>query len=146
MPMSQCFLAAISILLLAGQAHADESAILRCRQIPEAAQRLSCYDAIAFAASTPTQVRPSPAEFGLIRATADTGVEAIESDLVGELDGWGSNTLLRLSNGQVWRIADDSSGVVRPDTRKVRIRRGALGAFYIEFEGMNRSPRVRRVQ
>ena len=29
---------------------------------------------------------------------------------------------------------------------KVRIRRGALGAFYLEFEKVNHSPRVRRVQ
>ena len=29
---------------------------------------------------------------------------------------------------------------------KVRVRRGALGAFFLEFEGSNRSPKVRRVQ
>ena len=29
---------------------------------------------------------------------------------------------------------------------KVTIRRGALGAFYLDIEGDNRSPRVKRVQ
>jgi hypothetical protein len=46
----------------------------------------------------------------------------------------------------VWRIADDSKGALWVENPKVRVRRGALGAFYLEIEGTNRSPRVQRLQ
>jgi hypothetical protein len=134
---------------------ADDAALARCRKIAEAAQRLACYDAIALAgpvaapASAPA-VTPAPPRQG---AELDFGapakppqIEFIESTLAEETDGWGANTRFRLANGQVWQVADDSSGFLRPGVRKVRVRRGAFGAFYIEFEDSNRSPRVRRVQ
>ncbi len=71
---------------------------------------------------------------------------AIESTLSDAIEGWQAGSRIRLANGHVWQVSDDSTGFLRAGTRQVRIRRGALGAFYMEFEGTNRSPRVRRVE
>jgi hypothetical protein len=161
--------AAIGLLMFAaGSGHADPAALARCRQVADAGQRLACYDAIALtpnsgsvvpttgdtharaataAAAAPAAAsRRDPASFGLPDSAPDADLEAIESMLADDIDGWRPNGLIRLANGQIWQIADDSSGVVRPGKKKVRVRRGVLGAFYIEFEGLNRSPRVRRLQ
>ncbi len=73
-------------------------------------------------------------------------LDAIESHVPGRFDGWGPNASIRLANGQVWQIADGSSGAHWIENPKVRVRRGALGAFYLEIEGTNRSPRVTRIQ
>ncbi|MDH5264386.1 MAG: hypothetical protein OEX21_06535, partial [Betaproteobacteria bacterium] len=89
----------------------------------------------------------TPEQFGLEQRKPEVVVDAIESTLPGSFDGWGPKANFRLANGQVWQVADDSSGSTRTiENPKVRIRRGALGAFYLEIEGTNRSPRVRRLQ
>ena len=73
-------------------------------------------------------------------------LDAIESHIPGSFEGWSAKKNIKLANGQVWQIADDSSRAHYIDNPKVRIRRGALGSFYIEIQGTNASPRVRRVQ
>ena len=70
----------------------------------------------------------------------------IESYIAGRFEGWEAKSNIKLANGQVWQIADDSRRYLTMNDPKVRIRRGALGAFYLEFEKSNISPRVRRVQ
>ena len=71
---------------------------------------------------------------------------AIESHIPGVFEGWRPNERIRLANGQVWQIADDSKSLIQRQSPKVTVRRGALGAFYLDIEGDNSSPRVRRVQ
>ena len=73
-------------------------------------------------------------------------LNAIESSIAGSFEGWNAKSVIRLTNGQAWQISDDSSRAHYIDNPKVRIRRGALGAFYLEIQGTNSSPRVKRVQ
>jgi hypothetical protein len=151
------------LLLVSTSALADDAGILRCRAIKESAARLACYDALVVpatagkAAPAPSQAAPAaqptaraaqtPEQFGLEYKKPEVVVDAIESTLPGTFDGWGPKANFRLANGQVWQVADDSSGTTRTvENPKVRISRGALGAFYLEIEGTNRSPRVRRLQ
>jgi hypothetical protein len=151
------------LLLVSTSALADDAGILRCRAIKESAARLACYDGLVVPATTgkaapaPSQATPAtqpaaraaqtPEQFGLEYKKPEVVVDAIESTLPGTFDGWGPKANFRLANGQVWQVADDSSGTTRTvENPKVRISRGALGAFYLEIEGTNRSPRVRRLQ
>jgi hypothetical protein len=138
--------AVLSLLLLAGQALADNAALQRCRQIAEASQRLSCYDAIVLATPAKSQVQVSQDSFGLVKKAPDPDSEIIESELAADLDGLRPNETIRLKNGQVWRVTDDSTVVLPAGSRKIKIRRGMFGAFFIEFEGSNHSPKVKRIQ
>jgi hypothetical protein len=137
---------ALALLLVSSLAFADDASLRRCRQVAEPAQRLSCYDAITVAAPA----EPPPARgadgFGLDRRAPKEDLVEIESSIVGDFKGWTPNEKVRLENGQVWQIADGSSGYIGSRTPKVKIRHGLLGAYFLEFEGINRSPRVRRVQ
>lgn len=85
-------------------------------------------------------------QFGLENRVVPGTLDAIESTIPGKFDGWEAKSNIKLANGQVWQIADDSSRYASMVDGKVRIRRGALGAFYLEFEKINYSPRVKRVQ
>lgn len=154
------------LLLAAFPALADDAGLLRCRAIADPAARLACYDALAApgapakpapAASTfglpaaPAPAAPAPApspdRFGMEFRTPETMLDAIESTIPGRFEGWEPKANIKLANGQVWQVTDGTSGYVRPvEGAKVRVRRGALGAFYLEIEGTNRSPRVRRLQ
>ncbi len=144
----------VFLLVFSPFALADESGLLRCRAIPDAAARLACYDALAVPAAAPraaspraaTAPTPTPEQFGLERPRFQDQIEAIESTIAGRFDGWGPNDRFRLANGQVWQVADGSSGAHWIENPKVRVRRGMLGAFFLEIEGSNRSPRVQRVQ
>ncbi len=136
----------LSLLLLASQSHADNAAIERCRQISEATQRLSCYDAIVIATPAKPYVQPNQDSFGLVKKAPDPDAEIIESELAADLDGLRPNETIRLKNGQIWRVTDDSTVILPAGARKVKIRRGLFGAFFIEFEGINHSPKVKRIQ
>jgi hypothetical protein len=151
------FWIAMGGLLTAGPALADGAAILRCRQLAEPAQRLACYEAIVVptagaVAQTPPPAPASPdlpqvGNFGLEVKSALVGLPStMESTIPGRFLGWGPNDTITLANGQVWQVSDDSRGALASTDPKVTIRRGALGAFYLEIAGTNRSPKVRRVR
>jgi hypothetical protein len=73
--------------------------------------------------------------------------ESMESTIAGDFDGWGPGSQIKLSNGQVWRIVDGSEAVLtRTNKPKVRIVRNLFGTLFMEVEGTNNSPKVRRVQ
>ncbi|MCE3262910.1 MAG: hypothetical protein K0R43_1989 [Pseudoduganella sp.] len=154
------------LLMAAGGAMAaDDAALLRCRAMAEASARLACYDAIpARAASAAAPAAPAAAPAARVAAPAPAVSQAFElqstvrkqaqearnttlaSAIVGRFEGWDRGTLIKLANGQVWRVEDDSSEVVYLDSPKATLRVGALGAVYIDIEGARGAPRVRRVQ
>lgn len=164
--ITQPFLALAPFAFAASLAHADTAGLQRCRAISDAAQRLACYDALpistaapaapaaAAAAASPARTAPAPAttasktdEFGLEdKRAAASQLSTIESTISGRFEGWGPNSRITLANGQVWRVSDDSSAILYLDNPKVVVRRGLLGAFYLELDGTNRSPKVKRVK
>lgn len=135
----------IVALLLPASAYASDTEVLQCRQIKNSEQRLTCYDAIDMrpAAAAADDVQKSL--FGLTPKTGAAEADSVETTLVTDVDGWRPNAVFQLANGQRWEIADGSSSVMRPKKPNVRIRRGAFGAFYIDFDGINQSPRVKRI-
>lgn len=154
-------LLAIVLATIATAASADPAEIARCRTIPEAAKRLACYDGITLPkagapATTAGAGAPPPAAasraassseaFGLEQKTPAARLDALESTIPGKFEGWDSGTKFRLANGQVWQVADGSRGAYFAESPKVRIRRGLVGGFYLDIEGINRSPRVTRIQ
>jgi len=147
------------LLLASGSAAADDAAWLRCRAIADASSRLACYDAVVPHAGTarPTQADPRPGasagepqrpaeQFGLETRSRGPALDEIESRIPGRFDGWGPKSVIKLANGQAWQVSDGSTGVYRLDNPKVKVTRGMLGAFFLEIEGINRSPKVRRLE
>jgi hypothetical protein len=153
---------ACTLVLLAGAsaAQAQSESMLRCREIAAGEARLACYDAIALpGARTPAPAvvaaapaaTPAPAAapaqtFGLPAKTTESPVQAIESQFEGRFEGWEPNGLIKMANGQVWRISDGSSGNYELQSPKLKVKRGLFGAYFLEIEGANASPRVVRVK
>ncbi|HEX8476965.1 MAG TPA: hypothetical protein VF663_01445 [Telluria sp.] len=143
----------VLLFLVSGAALADDSAMRACRVQSDSAARLACYDRIELGA---TAVAAAPAlspqeSFGLpaspmaVRA-APQQIESIDSTVLGNFEGWGPTTRLKLANGQTWRIADGSEAVLPPSSsQKVKITRNFLGTLFLQVEGSNQSPKVRRV-
>ncbi|WP_296949609.1 hypothetical protein [uncultured Massilia sp.] len=154
---------ALALLGSTGVARADDAAILGCRKLADAGARLACYDAIpataavgGIAAAAPAAA-PVPAaaaaaaapeqSFGLENVRRPEAPKRIESTLAGDFEGWGPNTRFTLANGQVWKVVDGSSETLpRVSKPKVRIVRNLFGTMFMEFDGINSSPKVRRVQ
>lgn len=149
------------LLLAAAPALANDAALLRCRAIPDASARLACYDALPVtvtdtrapaarpeprAEPRPAPPRQAPAEFGLEQRPNPAALQTIESHIPGAFEGWHPNSVITLANGQIWQISDGSTRRIYRDNPKVTIRRGALGSFFLDVEGDNSAPRVRRVQ
>ncbi|MDP1899887.1 MAG: hypothetical protein Q8K96_05485 [Rubrivivax sp.] len=142
---------------------ADDAALRRCRALADAPARLACYDALPLgaAAAAATAAAPgaqtmgtppvaaaapaaTPATFGLEQQRAE--LPEINSRIAGRFEGWGPRSRIRLANGQLWQVSDDSSGVYDLMDPKVTVRRATLGSFILEIEGARRAPRVRRVE
>lgn len=155
--MKACLSCLTTLLLLAsGAAVADDTAMRACRTVTESDARLNCYDKIELGASA--SVRPaapalSPQQsFGLrpaamaVQAQPEQ-VEFIDSTIVGNFDGWGPATVFTLSNGQRWKIIDGSEAILsKSDHQHVKITRNFLGTLFMQVDGSNQSPKVRRVE
>jgi hypothetical protein len=151
-------------------------ALLKCRAQTDAAKRLACYDAIDVSAPTPVKqaapvaataaapaaaasrvaTAPAPAapaaaatpaaEFGLPPKQTAVGVDRIETTIKGYLDGWSQGKRIRLANGTLWQVTDDSRGICECTDRKVVVTRGAFGTYFLEIEGKGNAPRVKRIE
>lgn len=151
------------LLFVSGSALADDAAMLQCRAIAGVAARVACYDAIPVGAAAPLAAPvvaaaavPTPQQreqaFGMATVQAPKSAtpeqdNSISSTIAGKFDGWSGNELIKLSNGQVWRIVDGSSAVLSPMTNaKVKVERNVIGTYFLTIEGTNNAPKVRRVQ
>lgn len=138
------------LMLVSSAALADDGGMLRCRQLTDAPARLSCYDAIPLGATVP--VAPTKADreqrFGKEQQAEPGRLDIIESTVAGQFDGWVPKQRIRLENGQIWTIADDSNEETLTvlNNPKVQIKRGALGAFYMDIDGTRTAPRVKRAK
>lgn len=131
---------------VAGTAVADGAAIQRCREVTDSARRLACYDAITVPA-TGVNAKPLPADrFGMEHQLLKSEPDALESQIRGRFAGWQPLEKIELANGQIWQVSDGSFAVLELLNPKVVVRRGTLGAYYLEVAGTNRSPRVKRVR
>ena len=145
-------LLSLTLALLAWPAAADETALRRCRTLADAPARLACYDALPLAApvaaatpaATPASTPPVAATFGLQRT--DAAVAEIVSSIPGLFEGWRAGERIRLANGQLWQVSDDSTAVYYLRDPKVTVRRAAMGTFVLDIEGARRLPRVRRLE
>lgn len=130
----------------AGVAAAADAAIQRCREVTDSARRLACYDALTLPA-TGVNAKPLPSDrFGMEQQLLKSEPDALESQIRGRFSGWQPLEKIELANGQIWQISDGSNAVLDLLNPKVAVRRGTFGAFYLEVEGTNRSPRVKRVR
>jgi hypothetical protein len=132
---------------------ADDGGMLRCRGLTDTSARLACYDALPLpsvaAKSAPAvaaTVPQTPAQFGLESKAYKSELDLIESRIVGRFEGWSAGSRIKLENGQVWQVSDDTSRYLDMNNPKAVVRRGVLGAFYLEIDGTNHSPKVKRVQ
>ena len=53
---------------------------------------------------------------------------------------------LQLTNGQTWKIVDDSTAAYRLNNPKVTIEPGMLGSYFMKIDGVAQTPRVERVR
>jgi hypothetical protein len=145
----------VLLFLVSSAALADDTAMRACRTVTDTQARLTCYDKIELAA-TPVAKPAAPVltpqqSFGLAPAAmavqAPAKIDSIESTIVGTFAGWGPSSRITLANGQVWRIADGSEATLTPTTStKVKIKRNFIGTIFLEVDGTNSSPKVRRVE
>jgi hypothetical protein len=146
----------IFLTSLSTTALADDGGFLRCRGLADATARLACYDALplpsvaATSSSSQAATAPvapqTPAQFGLESKAYKTELGLIESRIAGRFEGWNAGSRIKLENGQVWQVSDDSSRYLDLNNPRIVVRRGALGAFYLEIDGTNHSPKVKRLQ
>jgi hypothetical protein len=149
------------LLFVSGAAMADDVAMLQCRAMVDVPSRVKCYDAIPLATGTPVAPAAVAAlptaqqreqSFGMesvkpSKASVPEDNKSINTTIAGKFDGWSGNELIKLGNGQTWRIIDGSSATLSPVTDpKVTVERNFIGTFFLKIEGTNNSPKVRRVQ
>jgi hypothetical protein len=132
----------IALLLASGPAMADEAAFFRCRDISADSQRLACYDAVKKPTAAEKRV-VAEKSFGL---TVRPDIDVIQSVIPGKFDGWEADQRIKLANGQVWQVVDDSNGFIEGKDLKATVARGAMGAMYMEIEGSRKLPRVKRIK
>ena len=74
------------------------------------------------------------------------GIESIESNLIGEFTKWEKGMLLKLENGQVWKVLSRKTGYKKMVNPKVTISKGFFGSYNAEVEGLNAKAKVKRIK
>ena len=142
--------AAITAALLACPAlAADDAALAQCAAVSVDAARLACYDALAGrpAAATPGAAPvPSEADFGKPPAPR-VEPDSIRARIVGATKELKPGVILKLDNGQVWKVSTETGSSYRgiPDDAEVVITKGWLGSYWMEVVAIKRQVKVRRV-
>lgn len=72
--------------------------------------------------------------------------EPIESTIAGAFGGFGKGRHYVLANGQEWEQTDAMQLSGRKQDPKVKIKPGVAGVWYLQVEGYNAQPKVRRVK
>lgn len=137
--------------LLAGAAAADEAATLaQCAAAEDPGVRLACYDALARRPAaaeapgvTPPLTPPAPPTDSFGKPQEDPSIDA---RIVGSFITWKRGTLVKLDNGQVWRVVDES-GEYYPDLEanpEVTITRGLTG-YRMTIKAIRKKVGVKRV-
>jgi hypothetical protein len=98
------------------------------------------------AAAAPATQASLESSFGMEGRAPAAELPAIQTHIPGAFYGWGQGTQITLANGQVWQVVDEGGRRMHLQDPKVRVRRAMMGAFFLEFEAHNHSPRVRRVK
>jgi hypothetical protein len=154
---------------------ADLDALLSCRSLDEAAERLACFDAASAAlagvqAASGVAAAPAASENAEARREAEFGADdfrgSFEARRAAEKNGEAELTsievavleigrtasgkaLIILENGQVWRQIDSDGVYFRApsslDGVTAAISQGALGSYRMKL-GKNRVIRVRRLR
>jgi len=153
-------------------AEVPRQSLVSCRALTDAMSRLACYDAIDISTTgtalgqagvsgpnTPSSQTTEVDRDPISRAAADLATSAfglpalrgaevtasVASRIVGRFEGWGPSTRVRLANGQIWQVIEDSRGSYELSAPEVRVKRGLLGSFFMEIDGVSAVLRVRRV-
>ena len=140
----------LGLSLPAPAAWADDGALRRCRALADTTVRLACYDALPMGAALSTGEPSAPvagppaAAFGLQRP--DDGAQEIVSSIPGLFEGWRPGERIRLANGQLWQVTDDTRGVYFLRDPKATVRRAAMGSFVLDVDGARKLVRVRRLE
>jgi hypothetical protein len=94
---------------------------------------------------TESALPPTTAQFGLARLSTNEP-QAITSEVQGFFEGWSRGRQIQLVNGQVWEVTDNSVGTYRLQAPKATVRRGLLGSYFLEIDGIAQTPKVRRIK
>lgn len=83
----------------------------------------------------------------LLRPGTKIEYTRLESRLAEPFTGWRTGTQFRLENGQIWRVLSGEYWTPQEAAgKKITIVPGAMGSFFIEIEGVNKTPRVMLVE
>jgi len=94
---------------------------------------------------------PTPASssnFGLKVTEEETlNDDTLVSSILGEFKGWRKNDLLKLANGQVWKVVDKRARLFyKANSPKITIKKTAFGTFRITLDGTTQSTLVVRTK
>ena len=85
-------------------------------------------------------------QFGLENRKQKEDIEQVVSRIDGEFRGWSGGTIFKLENGQVWKQIQSGRQGYRAHRPVVTIKRGYLGSFLLQVEGLNQRVRVKRIK
>lgn len=121
----------------------DDAVLRQCRAIADVTARAACYDAIPLGQPAAAAIEA----FGMqASARKEKQLDSYDSHIAGRFGGWEGGQVIRLANGQAWRVVDNSVDTLDLNEPRVTVRRGLSGAVFLDIDGANRSPRVQRVQ
>jgi len=86
------------------------------------------------------------AEAAFGQTDRDESRKSIQSTLIGEFKSWEKGLILKLENGQKWKVTQSNRGYKKMTNPKITISKGLFGSFNAKVEGLNAAAKVKRVK
>ena len=94
-----------------------------------------------------TSQKQTEQTFGMEQQIAETSqIDEIKTSYEGLFTGWKAKQQFTFANNQIWQISDGSSAHHHFENPTIVIERGIFGSFVMKVEGLNRSPKVKRIK
>ena len=138
----------------AGPPPAAVQGLLACRSIADSAQRLACYDRASGAVAEAIQKQDlvmidreqaTEAKRGVFGFSVPSfagllgggELSQIEGTVAGARQNADGGWTIQLADGSIWSQTDDWPGLDARAGKKVTIKRGSLGSFWLTIPGSN---------
>ncbi|MRX27172.1 hypothetical protein [Kangiella sp. HZ709] len=130
-----------------------ERTVQECMDVKDNAKRLACYDSFFKKQSLTlptenTKKAPQKTEslFGLEQQIAARQPNQLNFKLQGKFKRWKKGMKLNTAEGQIWLIKGRHNIYYPIEDPKIIIRKGSLGSYLMNIEGLNTTFKVKRVK
>lgn len=140
-----CALLSLSLQVNASKDITLWKKITHCKKIKKDQERLACFDTMAKPHTADKPPNTAETEFGFPQKQS-AKLNALSTTIQGPFKGWVKGNVIKLNNGQQWKVVSKTKGYINLTSPSVTISNGFMGSFNMKVKDFTPTAKVRRIR